>query len=104
LNDLQICLGHLLSLAALGGFDSYKIDHRQGAFRNHHRRAVINILEADAARDLSGIMLRVNAGDEVIIDSGKITVAIAPTSFPSRRSIQSDDCQRITPFFSRMQP
>ena len=49
--------------------------------------AVIYISEVEAARDLSKIMLRVNAGDEVIIDNGQMAVAVVPTSFPSRRSV-----------------
>lgn len=55
--------------------------------RYHRRMAVIHISEAEAARDLTGIMLRVNAGDEVIIDNGKMAVAMVPMSFPSRRSV-----------------
>jgi antitoxin (DNA-binding transcriptional repressor) of toxin-antitoxin stability system len=52
--------------------------------------AVVHISDTEAARNLAGIMARVHAGEEVIIDSGSLTVQLVPTSIPPRRSIS--DC------------
>ena len=52
--------------------------------------AVVHISEADAARDLAGVMARVYAGEEVVIDNGSLAVALLPSPMPSRRSIS--DC------------
>jgi SepF-like predicted cell division protein (DUF552 family) len=49
--------------------------------------AVIHITEAGTARDLANAMARVYAGEEVIIDNGKLAVAMVPTPMPSRRSV-----------------
>ena len=47
---------------------------------------VIHISEAEAASDFSGLLARVRAGAEVVIESGKLPVVIhAP--IPPRRSI-----------------
>lgn len=52
--------------------------------------AIVHISDADAARDLAGIMARVSAGEEVIIDNGTVTVAMVPSAVPSRRTVA--DC------------
>jgi antitoxin (DNA-binding transcriptional repressor) of toxin-antitoxin stability system len=52
--------------------------------------AIVHISENEAARDLSRIMARVAAGEEVIIDNGVLAVALVPSPVPSRRSIS--DC------------
>lgn len=52
--------------------------------------AVVHISEAEAARDLAGVMARVFAGEEVVIDNGSLAVALLPSPMPSRRSIS--DC------------
>lgn len=46
--------------------------------------AIIHISEADAARDLSALLSKVRAGEEIRIDSGSETVAIlrAPAAEP----------------------
>jgi antitoxin (DNA-binding transcriptional repressor) of toxin-antitoxin stability system len=49
--------------------------------------AIIHISEADATRDLAGIMARVYAGEEIVIDNGSLTVAMVPSAIPSRRSV-----------------
>jgi antitoxin (DNA-binding transcriptional repressor) of toxin-antitoxin stability system len=49
--------------------------------------AVVHISDADAVRDLAGIMARVSAGEEIVIDNGTLTVAMVPSAIPSRRSI-----------------
>jgi len=49
--------------------------------------AVIHISEAEAARDLANAMARVYAGEEIIIDNGKLAVAMVPTPIPPRRSV-----------------
>jgi len=38
--------------------------------------AVIRISEADAARDFAGLMARVRAGVEVVIEDGSVAVAV----------------------------
>jgi len=57
--------------------------------------AVIHISEAEAARDLAGVMARVYAGEEVIIENGTLAVAMVPTPVPPRRSIA--DCIALLP-------
>ena len=49
--------------------------------------AIVHISDAEAARDLAAIMVRVSAGEEVIIDNGTLTVAMVPSAIPSRRSV-----------------
>jgi antitoxin (DNA-binding transcriptional repressor) of toxin-antitoxin stability system len=48
---------------------------------------VVHIPEAEAARDLSALMLRVYAGEEIVIDNGTLTVALSPSTQRSRRSV-----------------
>jgi hypothetical protein len=57
--------------------------------------AVIHISESEAARDLADAMARVYTGEEIIIDNGRLTVAMVPTSVPPRRSIA--DCIALLP-------
>jgi antitoxin (DNA-binding transcriptional repressor) of toxin-antitoxin stability system len=49
--------------------------------------ATIHISEAAAAADFAGLMARVRAGDEVIIESGAHPVAVIRAAAPPRRSI-----------------
>ena len=51
--------------------------------------ATIHISEADAARDFAGLMARVRAGAEVVIESegGKLPVAVIHSPVPPRRTI-----------------
>ncbi|HEY1161051.1 MAG TPA: hypothetical protein VGE83_10495 [Terracidiphilus sp.] len=46
-----------------------------------------HIPEAEAARDLSALMMRVYAGEEIVIDNGTITVALTLSPTPPRRSV-----------------
>jgi antitoxin (DNA-binding transcriptional repressor) of toxin-antitoxin stability system len=48
---------------------------------------VIHISEAEAASDFSGLLARVRAGAEVVIESGKMPVAVIHAPIPPRRSI-----------------
>ncbi len=57
--------------------------------------AVIHISEDEAARDLAGVMARVYAGEEVIIENGTLAVAMVPMPVPPRRSIA--DCIALLP-------
>ena len=43
----------------------------------------IRISEADAARDLAGLMARVRAGAEVVIEDGSYAVAVIHTASPA---------------------
>jgi antitoxin (DNA-binding transcriptional repressor) of toxin-antitoxin stability system len=49
--------------------------------------AVIHISEAEAARDFAGLMARVRAGAEVVIEDGSLAVAVLHAPTPPRRSI-----------------
>jgi antitoxin (DNA-binding transcriptional repressor) of toxin-antitoxin stability system len=49
--------------------------------------ATIHISEADAAGDFAGLMARVRAGIEVVIESGAQPVAVLRAAAPPRRSI-----------------
>jgi antitoxin (DNA-binding transcriptional repressor) of toxin-antitoxin stability system len=50
--------------------------------------AVIHISEAEAVRDFAGLLARVRAGAEVIIEHGADAVAVVRTPTPPRRSIE----------------
>ena len=56
---------------------------------------VIHISEADAARDFAGLLARVRAGAEVVIESGKLPVAVIHAPIPPRRSIS--ECIALLP-------
>ncbi len=47
----------------------------------------IHISEDEAARDFAGLMARVRAGAEVIIESGSAPIALVRPAAPPRRSI-----------------
>lgn len=49
--------------------------------------ATIHISEADAASDFAGLMVRVRAGIEVVIESDAQPVAVLRAAAPPRRSI-----------------
>jgi antitoxin (DNA-binding transcriptional repressor) of toxin-antitoxin stability system len=49
--------------------------------------AVIHISEADAARDLPGLLARVRAGAEIVIESDAHPAAVLRAAAPPRRSI-----------------
>ena len=49
--------------------------------------ARIHISEADAARDFAALMARVRAGAEVVIENGKLPVAVIHAPAPSARTI-----------------
>ena len=57
--------------------------------------AVIHISEAEAARDFAGLLARVRAGAEVVIEDGSLTVAVLHTPVPPRRSIE--ECIALLP-------
>jgi antitoxin (DNA-binding transcriptional repressor) of toxin-antitoxin stability system len=56
---------------------------------------VIHISEADAARDFAGLLARVRAGAEVVIESGKLPAAVIHSPVPPRRSIS--ECIALLP-------
>lgn len=49
--------------------------------------ATIRISEAEAARDFAGLMARVRAGAEVVIENGSYPTAVLRSAAPPRRSI-----------------
>jgi len=49
--------------------------------------ATIHISEDEAARDFAGLMARVRAGAEIVIENGAYPVAVIHTAAPPRRSI-----------------
>jgi antitoxin (DNA-binding transcriptional repressor) of toxin-antitoxin stability system len=50
--------------------------------------AMFHISEADAAREFPGLMARVRAGVEVVIESGEQPIAVLIPSAPPRRTIE----------------
>ncbi|MGA8492037.1 MAG: hypothetical protein WB711_16540 [Terriglobales bacterium] len=56
---------------------------------------VIHISEAEAASDFAGLLARVRAGAEVVIESGKLPVAVLRAAVPARRSIS--ECIALLP-------
>ncbi len=56
---------------------------------------VIHISEAEAASDFAGLLARVRAGAEVVIESDKQPVAIIHAPVPPRRSIS--ECIALLP-------
>lgn len=60
--------------------------------------AVIHISEADAARDFAGLMARVRAGVEIVIENGTYPAAVLRVATPPRRPSRSaSPCCRRTP-------
>jgi len=49
--------------------------------------ATIHISEDDAARDLPGLLARVRAGAEIVIESGNYPAAVIRAAAPPRRSV-----------------
>jgi antitoxin (DNA-binding transcriptional repressor) of toxin-antitoxin stability system len=56
---------------------------------------VIHISEADAASDFAGLLARVRAGAEVVIENGDHPVAVIHAPAPPRRSIS--ECIALLP-------
>lgn len=50
--------------------------------------ATIHISETEAARDFAGLMARVRAGADIVIENGKLPVAVLHAPIPPRRSIE----------------
>jgi len=48
---------------------------------------VIRISEAEAANDFASVLARVRAGAEVVIESGKLPVAVIHAPTPPRRTL-----------------
>jgi len=65
---------------------------------------VIHISEAEAANDFAGLLARVRAGAEIVIESGKLPVAVIHAPVPPRRCIAllpEDSTATIDPDFAR---
>lgn len=56
---------------------------------------VIHISEDEAANDFAGLLARVRAGAEVVIENGKLPVAVIHAPEPRRRSIS--ECIELLP-------
>jgi antitoxin (DNA-binding transcriptional repressor) of toxin-antitoxin stability system len=56
---------------------------------------VIHISEAEAASDFAALLARVRAGVEVVIESGKLPVAVIHAPTPPRRTIS--ECIALLP-------
>jgi antitoxin (DNA-binding transcriptional repressor) of toxin-antitoxin stability system len=56
---------------------------------------VIHISEADAVSDFAGLLARVRAGAEIVIESDKLPVAVIHAPVPPRRSIS--ECIALLP-------
>ena len=59
---------------------------------------VIHISEAEAAGDFAGLLARVRAGAEIVIESGTLPVAVIHAPVPPRRSIS--ECIALLPELS----
>jgi antitoxin (DNA-binding transcriptional repressor) of toxin-antitoxin stability system len=57
--------------------------------------ATIHISATEAARDFAGLLARVRAGAEVVIEDGPLTVAVLHAPTPPRRSIE--ECIALLP-------
>ncbi|MGB6133540.1 MAG: hypothetical protein WCC14_18595 [Acidobacteriaceae bacterium] len=57
--------------------------------------ATIHISEAEAARDFAGLLARVRAGAEIVIESDAHPVAVIHMPAPPRRSIE--ECIALLP-------
>jgi antitoxin (DNA-binding transcriptional repressor) of toxin-antitoxin stability system len=57
--------------------------------------ATIRISEADAARNFAGLLARVRAGAEIVIESDAYPVAVLHAPLPLRRSIE--ECISLLP-------
>jgi antitoxin (DNA-binding transcriptional repressor) of toxin-antitoxin stability system len=57
--------------------------------------ATIRISEAEAARDFAGLLARVRAGNEFVIESDASPIAVLHTPGPPRRSIE--ECIALLP-------
>jgi antitoxin (DNA-binding transcriptional repressor) of toxin-antitoxin stability system len=53
------------------------------------------VTEAEAASDFAGLLARVRAGAEIVIESGKLPVAVIHAPVPPRRSIS--ECIALLP-------
>ena len=56
---------------------------------------VIRISEAEAASDFSGLLARVRAGAEVVIERGEMPIAVIHAPIPPRRRIS--ECMALLP-------
>ncbi|HLX85410.1 MAG TPA: hypothetical protein VKR59_16025 [Terriglobales bacterium] len=56
---------------------------------------VIRISEAEAASNFAGVLARVREGAEVVIESGKLAVAVIHAPAPPRRTIS--ECIALLP-------
>jgi antitoxin (DNA-binding transcriptional repressor) of toxin-antitoxin stability system len=56
---------------------------------------IIHISEAEAASDFAGLMEHVRSGAEVVIENGKLPIAVMHAPLPARRTIS--ECIALLP-------
>jgi antitoxin (DNA-binding transcriptional repressor) of toxin-antitoxin stability system len=61
--------------------------------------ATFRISETEAARDFPGLLARVRAGEEVVIESGSYPIAVLHVASPPRRTIE--ECIALLPADSK---
>ncbi len=70
-------------------------DHKEWQYNRGMAHHVIHISEAEAASDFASVLARVRAGAEIIIESGKLPVAVIHPPAPPHRSIS--ECIALLP-------
>ncbi len=60
---------------------------------------VIHVSEAEAASDFAGLLARVRAGAEVVIESGNLPIAVIHAPIPPRRTVS--ECMALLPADSK---
>ena len=86
----------LLTRGGRGPFCLYTPpNHKEWQYNRRMADHVIHISEAEAASDFASVLARVRAGAEIVIESGKLTVAVIHAPAPPRRSIS--ECIALLP-------
>jgi antitoxin (DNA-binding transcriptional repressor) of toxin-antitoxin stability system len=70
-------------------------NHKEWQYNRGMADRVIHISEAEAASDFASVLARVRAGAEIVIESGKLPVAVIHAPAPPRRSIS--ECIALLP-------
>jgi antitoxin (DNA-binding transcriptional repressor) of toxin-antitoxin stability system len=68
-------------------FDGFGATVQQPRYNESMKKRVIRVSEAEAGRDFSGLLKRVRAGTEIIIEQGAHPIAIVRSAEPEQRTI-----------------